>query len=123
MTPFECDICIFRRLRGHDPNFKKQQDLFLLKLIRRANLDAFWSRACSTVKQNLLKIKMLVEFLSNVNVDGLFISRQPFPMRDHCGYQLAVATLQYSRRPPGDIRNHTHNLILSESYAQPMEIG
>ena len=107
MTPFECDICVFRRLRKQDPNFKRQQDVFLLKLIRRANLDAFWSRARSTVRQNLAKVKLLLEFSKNVEVDGLFTSRQPFPMRDHCGYELAVATLQYSRRPGKHSESHT----------------
>ena len=103
MTPFECDVCVFRRLKNRDPNFKRQQDSFLLDLIRRANLDAFWSRARSTVAQNLSKVKLLLEFSKNTGVDGLFVSRKPFPMKDHCGYELAIATLQYSRRP----RKHT----------------
>ena len=79
MTPFECDVCVFRRLRFHDPNFKRQQDFLLLKLIRKATLDAFWSRAWSTVRQNLSKVKMLLEFSKKVEIDGLFTSRKPLP--------------------------------------------
>ena len=107
MTPFECNVCVFRRLKGRDPHFRKQQDQFLLDLIRRANLDAFWSRVRSTVNQNLSKIRMLLEFSKNTGEDGLFVSRKPFPMRDHCGYELAVATLQYSRRPGKHDHNYT----------------
>ena len=107
MTPFECDVCVFRRLRNKYPDFKKQQDALLLDLIHRANLDAFWSRARSTVAQNLSKVKLLLEFLKNTGVDGLFVSRQPFPMKDHCGYELAIATLQYSRRPGKHTQNFT----------------
>ena len=99
ITPFECNTCIFHRLKFRDPDFALQQDKLMLLTIRRANLDAFWSRARSTVAQNLSKVKMLMEFSKNVGVDGLFISRKPFPMKDHCGYELAVATLLYSRRP------------------------
>ena len=107
LTPFECDLCVFRRLRGKDPVLGRQQDRFLLDLIRRANLDAFWSRARSTVAQNLSKVKLLLEFSKTAEVDSLFMSRQPFPMKDHCGYELAVATLQYSRRPGKHTQDYT----------------
>ena len=60
MTPFECNVCAFRQLKGRDPNLRKQQDQFLLDLIWSADLDAFWSRLRSTVNQNLSKIRMLL---------------------------------------------------------------
>ena len=99
MTPFECDGCVFRKIRGMRPVSKRQQDQFLLELIRRANLDAFWSRARSTVAQNLSKTKLMLEFSKNVGLGGPFLSYGPAPCEDHCGYELAVDTLQYSRRP------------------------
>ena len=107
MTPFECDVCIFRRLKLRDPDVSKRQDKFLLDIVRRANLDAFWSRARSTVAQNLSKIKMLRDFATSAGVDGLFFSRRPFPMKDHCGYKLAIATLLYSRRPGKHTKDFT----------------
>jgi hypothetical protein len=42
--PFECDGCSFHRLRGEAPDGRSHQDQILLSYIRRANLDAFWSR-------------------------------------------------------------------------------
>ena len=99
LTPFECDVCVFRKLRGLEPDWGAQYNLFLLDLIRRANLDAFWSRARSTVQQNLAKVKLLVEFSGNVGLLGPFASQRPFPLGDHCGYELNIDTLQYSRRP------------------------
>ena len=44
--------CIFRKLKQTSPNTKSSQDQLLLLMIRRMNLDAFWSRARSNVVQN-----------------------------------------------------------------------
>ena len=49
----------------------------------------------------------MLGFSKKVEIDGLFASRQPFLMKDHCGYKLAVATLQYSRRPGKHSESHT----------------
>jgi hypothetical protein len=48
--PFECDFCTFFRLRGHSPRRDESNDAVLMTYIRRANLDAFWSRRPSTVR-------------------------------------------------------------------------
>lgn len=48
--PFECDNCSFFRLRGHSPRRNDIGDTSLLRYIRRANLDAFWSRRPSTIR-------------------------------------------------------------------------
>ena len=81
MTLFECNVCVFRKLRGNDPQPNSQQDKFLLSLIRRANLDAFWSRARSTVAQNLSKVKMMLQFTRNVRLQGPFQSLGPYPIQ------------------------------------------
>jgi hypothetical protein len=47
--PFECDYCTFYKLKGMDANEDRVEDSNLLSYIRRANLDAFWSRRPSTV--------------------------------------------------------------------------
>jgi hypothetical protein len=42
MTHFECDTCIFRKLRDGDfPDHSRPSDKLLLACIRRVNLDAF----------------------------------------------------------------------------------
>ena len=107
MTPFECDRCVFRKLKKHEPRDENQQDQFLLQLIRRAILDAFWSRARSTVNQNLSKIKMILKFSKNVGLEGPFWTNLLYPRYDHCGYELAIDTLQYSRKPGKHSNTHT----------------
>jgi hypothetical protein len=57
LTPFQCDLCHFRNLQDRDPIQNLPQDARLLKLIRRANLDALWSREPGTVNSNLLLCK------------------------------------------------------------------
>jgi hypothetical protein len=47
LVPFECDLCIFRKLRGQEPWDLSEKDKLLLGCIRRISLDAFWSRAMS----------------------------------------------------------------------------
>ena len=43
MIPFKCELCHYRNLKKMDPVGDKE-DVTLLRAIRRANLDAFWSR-------------------------------------------------------------------------------
>ena len=48
-VPFQWDDCIFQRLLRKDPNMNSASEKSLLMYIRIANIDAFWSRASSTV--------------------------------------------------------------------------
>ena len=58
MVPFECDMCIFWKLRGTAPDPEGcSKDKLLLACIRRVNLDAFWSRMTSTVNTNRDKVR------------------------------------------------------------------
>jgi hypothetical protein len=47
---FECDSCAFFRLKPKPLDPKSHIDSLLLIYIRRANLDAFWSRGSGTVE-------------------------------------------------------------------------
>ena len=97
MTPFECDWCIFRKLRGEEPDPKSVQDKYLMVCVRRMNLDAFWSRATSTVAQNTRNAKKMIEKSMKVGIPyGPFMSHGPFPSYDHCGYQVAYLMLDSS---------------------------
>jgi hypothetical protein len=49
--PFECDECFFFRLTGSASQHELLKHQTLLDLIRRANLDAFWSRAPRNVRE------------------------------------------------------------------------
>jgi hypothetical protein len=60
MTPFQCDWCLFRLLTGRAPRASSQHDDFLLYVLRRSNLDAFWGRESSTVLANRRNLDQLI---------------------------------------------------------------
>ena len=99
MIPFECDTCIFIKLRHHYPNHNIQSDKLLLQCIRRMNLDAFWSRESSTVISNKRKAKKMLEASRLVGLEGPFKYSSSFPTFDHCGYEVAIIILLLSRKP------------------------
>jgi hypothetical protein len=98
MVPFECDTCIFRKLRGHSPDEEKEQDRLLLSCIRRINLDSFWSRASSTVAGNRDRVKAFLNFSSMVGLQGPFVHEGSMPSGDTFGYEVEIVTVLASRR-------------------------
>ena len=98
LCPFECDFCTFFRLRGVFPSVEKRDDVTLMTYIRRANLDAFWSRRPSTVK-GLNSI-----FSEQVRVGErfgfqMFEPRGPFSRKYDSGMKAAIGILTRSQRP------------------------
>jgi hypothetical protein len=57
MVPFECDFCVFGKLFDRAPDMANNKDGFAMGCIRRVILDAFWSRARSTVDANTAKTR------------------------------------------------------------------
>ena len=110
LIPFECDLCIFRKLRRssspqcdfiHSPSAPfsgqtKASDELLMSCIRRMNLDAFWSRARSTVDGQRSKLALGIKFSGYVGLDGPYVHMGPLPSFDHCGYETAIQMLLYS---------------------------
>jgi hypothetical protein len=70
-----------------------------MKAIRRANLDAFWSRASSTIKGNCDRVKSSLIMLESVGLQGPYEMVGAFPTTDHCGYEVAILMLLASQRP------------------------
>jgi hypothetical protein len=99
LVPFECDLCIFRKLRKHPPDVGSATDRLLMACIRRANLDSFWSRATDTVRGNRDKTKMGIDFSRSVGLEGPYLHEGSLPPHDHCGYEVAIQMLLNSRRP------------------------
>ena len=99
MTPFECDRCVFHELRRSPPGPTNQQDKLLLACIRRANLDAFWSRSSDTVKQHLGQVRMGMAMSAIVGLAPPIPSPGPLPSFDHCGCGVAIQMLLKSRMP------------------------
>jgi hypothetical protein len=99
MIPFECDVCIFRKIRGRSPLEGDPIDALLTGCIRRANLDAFWSSASATVNGNRDRLVAGLRLSELVGLQGPYVHEGPLPDHDHCGYEVAVQMLLYSKRP------------------------
>jgi hypothetical protein len=89
MVPFECDLCIFRKLGKMDPLSRDPQDNILLACVRRMNLDAFWSRARDNVHGNRDKLADKLALSRLVGLQGPCIHDGPYPGYDHCGYEAS----------------------------------
>jgi hypothetical protein len=100
VTPFQCDLCHFRNLMKRDPLMSLPQDLRMLKLIRRANLDALWSREPSTVLATLNGCRYGSSIARYLGFgDYLFPPMGPFPLQDTFGMGIAIVMLESSLRP------------------------
>ena len=93
MCPFLCDRCVFWILRAEPPKPDSHMDRLLLGDIRRASLDAFWSRSSSTVKGNARLVHRVIEDAQSRGMVGPYKDPGPAPSWDICGYQIAVCML------------------------------
>jgi hypothetical protein len=106
MVPFECDLCIFRKLQARSPDSESAVDDLLLGTIRRMNLDAFWSTATATVQGNKDKLELGIHLSALVGLKGPYIHEGPLPDYDHCGYEVAAQILLYSKREGRTTKSH-----------------
>ena len=56
MCPFECDGCLFQKLRDREPAPGDRSDALLLAYLRRANLGAFWAIEPRTVSAHVREV-------------------------------------------------------------------
>jgi hypothetical protein len=99
MTPFQCELCPFRNIMGRDPVTGENDDLELFEIMRRANLDAFWERASSTVGSNLRAGMQSEKTTGRLNMPSLTPPMGPFPLKDSLGMSVAIAVLDRSLDP------------------------
>jgi hypothetical protein len=99
MVPFECDLCVFRKLRNRSPDSSSPPDKLLTACIRRVILDAFWSRAKTTVRGNRDKVAQAIKISQTVGLLGPYEAHGPLPEFDHCGYEVAIEMVIQSRQP------------------------
>lgn len=124
MVAFECDLCVFRKLfkrnpilteedaveatltlevfrerNGYYPTLSQKNDEKALATIRRMILDAFWSRASSTVKANAKVIQKGCELSASLGLEPPYLEPGPLPSFDHCGYGVAIQMLLASQEP------------------------
>jgi hypothetical protein len=107
LVPFECDLCVFRKLRRHKPSSASEHDQLLLACIRGVALDAFWSRATSTLLANRDKVKQGLVLCKLVGLDGPYVHVGTMSTSDKFGYEVAIQTVLASRRPGKYAQDHT----------------
>lgn len=98
ICPFECDNCVFFRMKGYLPNWTDVKDLRLLIYIRRANLDAFWSRRPSTVK-GLASLFLEQAAVGERFGFQMFEPLGPFGRKYDSGMRAAIGLLVRSQKP------------------------
>ena len=99
MTMFQCDLCHFRNIKKSDPRDNDVMDTCAMRNIRRANLDALWSREPTTVRTNLAQVRKMCAYgedrLGFETKDVLPVMG-PFPVRDDCGMRVAALSTERS---------------------------
>lgn len=99
MTPFQCDLCLFRNLQLRNPLPSHPKDDLLLCCIRRVNLDALWGREPHTVDATLRGCQQMVAQLKQVGVEPDFPPLGPHPVWDSFGVRVAIAMVLKSLQP------------------------
>ena len=90
LVSFECDYCVFLKLYARLPNEDTQVDCHIMACIRRILLDAFWSRATSTVASNTAIVRQGLRHSAGIGLEGPYFPPGPLPSFDHCGYEVAL---------------------------------
>ena len=103
---FECDLCVFRKLRNSNPNLTDPNDTLLLDFIICIMLDAFRSRSEKTVNALALNVRMQITMSESVSLQGPFEQIAGLPREDHCGYEVAIGITLYSKRPGKYSKDH-----------------
>jgi hypothetical protein len=77
--------------------------------IRRANLDAFWSRARSTANGQSSLIRKGIEQSDEGDLDPPHHEPGPLPGVDHCGDGVAIQMLMKSSEVGNRHASHQHD--------------
>jgi hypothetical protein len=96
MVPFQCELCHFRNVMKRDPSVRISEDQELLDFMRRASLDAFWSREKSSVSSNLKEAMRVERTAFRLGMPSITPPMGPFPLEDVLGMKSAIAVLDRS---------------------------
>ena len=97
ITPFQCDLCHFRNMFLRDPIMDSETDINALVAVRRANIDAFWSRSPGTANNTRNGCKRILEIgLNHFGLRNVLPNMGPHVLRDEWGMGLAIIMLQKS---------------------------
>jgi len=97
MVTFQCELCHFRNIQGKNPSARKARDYDMLCHIRRANLDAFWSREPKSVQNNVKEARRSEQTADRFGIDSMTPPMGPFPLKDSVGMKAALCVLDRSQ--------------------------
>ena len=92
MISFQCELCQFRNLKECDPGIRAE-DFFLLRTIRRANLDTFRSREPGTINSTRSDSRKLNRIGSKLGLHYVLPIMGPFSVGDLQGIGISVCML------------------------------
>ena len=92
IIPVQCELCRFKNLKGFSPG-KRCEEVLLLCTIRRANVDAFWSRDLETVKNTLKESRKIVSVSNKFSLNTILLIIGPFPLKDTQGMGVSLYIL------------------------------
>jgi hypothetical protein len=98
-APFQCEHCWFFNLHQREPSIRSTLDQEELYLIKRVNLDMFWSRAKSTVDGHRSRIKRLLKEAFARGRPAPFELCPPWKIEDGQGMGIALLMLTQSLEP------------------------
>ena len=99
IAPFQCDKCWFINLFDRAPIADSVADTYHLRLIRRANLDLFWSRRAGTVNGTRLSLREIIRRSKTHGTRVPLAQMTPWPLGDDQGMGLAIVMLEKSLKP------------------------
>ena len=99
MMTFQCELCHARNILGRDPSYQDPAHQGLLLAIRRANLDAFWSREPKTVRANLREAIRMETAAKGYGIACMTPPLGSFPLADSVGMKAALTVLARSLDP------------------------
>ena len=113
VTPFQCECCHFINIHRRLPDENGLREIY-----RRANLDMFWSRRPSTIKNCIAQVKYIIN-----ESRALGTPLTPFeawPVQDSLGMGLASLHLIKSlgKDNPMLMQQLIYNLLLFKNYDQ-----
>ena len=95
IVPFQCDTCNFHNLQHRDPG-TDSKDVTLMRVSRRASLDAFWGREPSTIAANRNGAIKVFRISGDLGLENIFPEMRPFGLKDNLGMGIATCLLRRS---------------------------
>ena len=103
ITPFQCEQCWFVNLHNRLPLLDSLADKSAMRVIRRANIDMFWSRESRTVAGEVGYLKELIRRARETKRPVSLKKFTPWPLADNEGMGVATMSMLEKSLEKGSI--------------------